>query len=65
MKLFIIQSSPTSYHFVPHRSKCSPQHPVLTHPYKMTDKIIVLCILIFNFLWRRQENKRYFDYENW
>jgi hypothetical protein len=27
-----MQFSPTSYHFIPLWSKCSPQHPVLTHP---------------------------------
>jgi hypothetical protein len=29
MKLLIMQFSPTSYHFIPLRSKYSPQHPVL------------------------------------
>jgi hypothetical protein len=29
MKLLIIQFSPTSYDFIPLRSKYSPQHPVL------------------------------------
>jgi hypothetical protein len=29
MKLFIMQFSPTSYHFIPLRSKYSPQHPVV------------------------------------
>jgi hypothetical protein len=28
MKLLIMQFSPTSYHFIPLRSKYSPQHPV-------------------------------------
>jgi hypothetical protein len=27
-----MQFSPTSYHFIPLRSKDSPQHPVLKHP---------------------------------
>jgi hypothetical protein len=31
-KLLIIHFYPTSYHFVPLRSKYSPQHPVLKHP---------------------------------
>jgi hypothetical protein len=29
MKLLIMQFSPISRHFIPPRSKCSPQHPVL------------------------------------
>jgi len=67
--LFIMQSSPASRHFLPHRSKYSPQHPVLkhnlcsshsvrdqvSHPYKTVGKIIVLYILIFKFLETRQE----------
>jgi hypothetical protein len=24
--------SPTSCHFIPLRSRCSPQHPILKHP---------------------------------
>jgi len=31
MKFLIMQSSPASYHFLPLRSKYSPQHPVLKH----------------------------------
>jgi hypothetical protein len=31
MKLLIMQSSPASRHFLPLRSKYSPQHPVLKH----------------------------------
>jgi hypothetical protein len=31
MKLLIMQSSPASCHFLPLRSKYSPQHPVLRH----------------------------------
>jgi hypothetical protein len=34
MKLLIMQFSPTSCHFIPLRSKYSPQHPVLKHPQK-------------------------------
>jgi hypothetical protein len=29
MKLLIVHFPPTSYHFIPLRFKCSPQHPVL------------------------------------
>jgi hypothetical protein len=35
MKLVIMQLSPASYHFIPLRSKYSPQHPVLKHPPSM------------------------------
>jgi hypothetical protein len=45
MKHPIIQSSPASCHFLLLRSKCSLQHPVLTHPHK-TGKIIVLCMCV-------------------
>jgi hypothetical protein len=30
-----VQFSPTSYRFIPPRSKYSPQHPVLKHPRPM------------------------------
>jgi hypothetical protein len=30
-----MQFSPTSYDFIPLRSKYSPQHPVLKHPQSM------------------------------
>jgi hypothetical protein len=32
MKPLIMQFSPSSYYFLPLRSKNSPQHPVLRHP---------------------------------
>jgi hypothetical protein len=32
MRLLIMQFSPASYHFIPLRSKYSPQNPVLIHP---------------------------------
>jgi hypothetical protein len=35
MKLLIMQSPSASCHFLPHRSKYSPQHPVLKHPQSM------------------------------
>jgi len=35
MKLLISQSSQTSLHFLPLRSKYSPQHPVLKQPHPM------------------------------
>jgi hypothetical protein len=38
MKLLIMQFSPTSCHFIPLRSKYSPQHPVLKHPQYSTKK---------------------------
>jgi hypothetical protein len=61
-KLFITQPSTTSYHFISLRSRYSYQHLVsrhsqympfpyvrnhVSHPHKTTDKIVVLCILIF------------------
>jgi hypothetical protein len=68
-----MQSSPASHHF-PLRSKYSPQHPVLRHPQslffpycegqvshpdKITGKIVFFYILIFKFLERIQEDKRF------
>jgi hypothetical protein len=35
MKLLIMKFSSVSYHFLPLRSKYSPQHPVLKHPQSM------------------------------
>jgi len=35
LKLHIMESSPASCHFLPLRSKYSPQHPVLRHPQSM------------------------------
>jgi hypothetical protein len=35
MKLLITEFSPTSYDFIPLRSKYSPQHPVLKPPQSM------------------------------
>jgi hypothetical protein len=63
MKLFIMQFSPTSCHFIPLMSKYS-QHPALrhthcsslnvrdqvSHTYRTTGKLIILYILIFMFL---------------
>jgi hypothetical protein len=39
MKLLIMQSSLASRHFLPLRSKYSPQHPVLRHPQAMRDQV--------------------------
>ena len=67
-----MQSSPFPRYLVPRRCKYSPQHHVLKHPqrpflprcqrpslhpYKTTDKIIVLYILIFKFLDSNLEDK--------
>jgi hypothetical protein len=54
MKLLIMKFSPTSRHFLPLPSKYSPQYP-----YKTTDKVILLYILIFKFLEKRREDKRF------
>jgi hypothetical protein len=35
MKLLIMQFPPISHHFIPPRSKYSPQHPVLKHTQSM------------------------------
>jgi hypothetical protein len=60
-------------YFLPPRSKYFPQQPVsntlnlcsslsvrdqVSHPYKITGKIMVMYILIFKVLERRQEDKR-------
>jgi hypothetical protein len=35
MKLLIMQFPPLSCHFIPLRTKYSPQHPVLKHPFRI------------------------------
>jgi hypothetical protein len=71
-KRLLMQSSPTSYHLIPLRSKYS-HHPVLilslcsflntrtrdkvAHPYKTTSKILVLYILIFTLFDSKGEQK--------
>jgi hypothetical protein len=74
MELLIMQFSPSSCHFICHRSKYSPQHlfrnipnlcpslnvrNLISHPYKTIGNITVLYILIFTFLDSKQENKRF------
>jgi hypothetical protein len=75
MKLLITRFSPSSCHFIPLRSKYSPQHPVLKHhrsmflyvnareqvsrPYKTKGKIIVLYVIILMFFDRKRENKTF------
>jgi hypothetical protein len=57
MKLLIMHFYPNSYHFISLRSKPSQSiysslnvRDQVSHPCRTTDKIIVLCILIFTFL---------------
>jgi len=65
MKLLIIQFSPVSHNFLPLGTLFSNNNiicssPMVTdqvsHAYKITDKIIILYIIIFIFMNRRQEN---------
>jgi hypothetical protein len=42
MKLLILQSSPASCHFLPPRSKFSPQHPVHKHLQHTLDLEILI-----------------------
>jgi hypothetical protein len=73
-KLLIMKFSPLLSYLIPLKPKYSPQHPILntfslraslnvsdqfSHPYKTTDKIIGLYILFFQFLGRKQEDKRF------
>jgi len=65
---------PLPYHLFTPKLKYSPQHPILkhpqpaflpqclhqvSHPYKMTGKIIVLYIFIFKFLVSKLDDKRF------
>jgi hypothetical protein len=62
MKLFILRFFPISRHFISLRTKYSLQHSVrdqVSHRYRTTGKIIVLCVLIFMFLDSRREDKRF------
>jgi hypothetical protein len=68
------QFSPPSWHFVPPRSKLSPQHPVCSqtpsvcvlpvmweakfHIHTKQRVKLVLCVLIFRFLDSRRKDKR-------
>jgi hypothetical protein len=71
VNFIIMQSSPRSV-FLPFRSKYPPQHcskktlsiysspkvrDQVSHPYRTTGKITVLCILIFRFFDMRWEGK--------
>jgi hypothetical protein len=71
-KFHIMQFSPTSRHFISLRSKYFPQNPVLntlslcssinfgvSHPYRTTDKITVLYVLIFfSFFWQQTRRQK-------
>jgi hypothetical protein len=63
MKLFIMQLSSVSYHFLLHRTKYLPQHPILkqpssvfsssvrdlvSHPYQRTGKVRVVYVFIYD-----------------
>jgi hypothetical protein len=66
-----MQFSPLPCYLVPLRPKYSPQHPLLSlhsplnvsdqvsHPYKTTEKVLVLYILILTFLDSKLEDKRF------
>jgi hypothetical protein len=52
MKLLSMQFGPASLHFIPLRSKYSPQHPVLKHPQYARDR--VRCVRFLNGMARPQ-----------
>jgi hypothetical protein len=71
-KLLTVRFPPASCHFVQHRCKWSPEHPVVRHPQPVffpqcdrqcftpmqkVDKIILLYILLFTFLDEKREDK--------
>jgi len=71
-KPFIMQLPTIPYYHVPHKPKYFPQYPILRHPQptflpqnerpsfmrkkKATRKIIILCVLIFKFLYQLETN---------
>ena len=70
IKLFIMQFSPLPCYLVPHRPNTlfwntlslhsfRNESEQVSHPYKTTSKIIVLCILMFQFLESKLEDKRF------
>jgi hypothetical protein len=74
MKLLVMQFFPTSRHFISLQCKHSPQtlfanilslcsslnvRDQVSHPYRTTNNIIVLYIIIFTFLDKRREDKRF------
>jgi len=44
MKFHILQSCPASHHFLPLRSKCPPQHPVLKQPQSVLCTVAHRCV---------------------
>jgi len=74
MKFPVTHSFPASCHFLPLRSKYSTWYHVLkcpqsvlffimrdqvSYPYKTTGKIVILCILSFKFLEKKQIDERF------
>jgi len=60
-KFLIIQSSPVSCHFLPLRSKYSPQQPVLKYPQSMLFPVIIFCTVWTPSFWRGDRKIKYLE----